>query len=161
MPSSGSHLPVPLGRGLCHNFSAMRRCWFLLALTPALLQGQTRPGPSLPSPDSGRPQSRNEKADWPRIQTLPNGMVLVQTRPDWNYALKQKPFDWQQINTQPGAAIDLGTEPRASTCVVPLLEVPVNPNPDPKMPVLHPPQFKSESAEIVKGLPTCPSGRSK
>lgn len=106
----------------------------------------------MPNPDTDRPLLRDEKeADWPRIQTLPNGMVLAQTRPNW----------FQQANAQPQPVLNLETLPRASTCVVPLLAVPVNPNADRKMPVLHPPKFKSESAGIVKGLPPCSNSSSK
>ena len=140
----------------------MKSCWFLLAFAPALLQGQNQPLPSLPNPDTDRPQSRNEKeADWPRIQTLPNGMVLVQTRPNWFQSPKQKRFDWQQTNTQPRPVLNPETQPGVSTCVVPLLAVPVNPNADRKMPMLNPPKSKSESAGIVKGLPPCWNGRLK
>lgn len=140
----------------------MKSRWFLLAFAPALLQGQNQAGSPLPNSDTDRPQLRSEnEADWPRIQTLPNGMVLVQTRPNWNQALKQKPFDWQLTNTQPQPVLNLDTQPRASTCVVPLLVVPVNPNTDTKMPVLNPPRSKSESAGIVKGLPPCPDRSSK
>jgi len=140
----------------------MKRYWFLLALTPALLRGQNQSGPSLPSPDTNPPQWRTEKEpDWPRIQTLPNGMVLVQTQPSWAQALQQRSFDWQLTNTEPRPVLSLQSEPRASTCVVPLLTVPLNPNTDPKMPVLKPPTFKSDSAAIVKGLPPCRSDRLK
>lgn len=51
--------------------------------------------------------------------------------------------------------------PRSSTCAVPLLRAPINPNVDHKMPILKPPKSPAEGAEIVKGPPPCPSDRSR
>jgi hypothetical protein len=135
----------------------MKSCWFLLAFASALLQGQDQPGVLLPKPGTDRPQALKEKPfDWSLIQSQPNGFLSTETQPNWVQALRQKRFDWQLTNTQPPTVLNPETQPRVSTCVVPLLVVPVNPNTDPKM-LINPPKFKSENAGIVKGLPPCRS----
>lgn len=52
-------------------------------------------------------------------------------------------------------AILFESAPVERICVVPLLAAQINPNVDLKMPVIHPPKFRSENAGIVKGLPPC------
>jgi len=139
----------------------MRSCWFFLAFAPALLQGQDQPGSLLPKPDTDRPQALQERPfDWPLIQSQPNTVLNPEMENSWAQAPGQKRFDWQLTNTQPRTVLNPETQPRVSTCVVPLLLVPVNPKTDPKM-VIKPPKFKSESAGIVKGLPPCRSDRLK
>ena len=70
-------------------------------------------------------------------------------------------FTWQRANAKPNYIANLEDQPRPSTCAVPLLAVPLDPNPDPNMPVLHPPKSPIENAEIVKGVPPCPKDRLK
>ena len=137
------------------------RYWCLLAFASALLQGQDQPGVLLPKPGTDQTQALREKPfDWPLIQSQPNSVLNLETEPNWYQALKQKRFDWRLTNTQPGTVFNLEAQPRESTCVVPLLVVPVDPNTDPKM-LINPPKSKSESAGIVKGLPPCRNSSSK
>jgi len=139
----------------------MRSCWFFLAFASTLLQGQDQPGVLLPKLDTDRPQALKEKPfDWPLIQAQPNSAFNPEMQNSWAQALGQKRFDWQLTNTQPHMILIPETQPRVSTCVVPLLVVPVNPNTDPKM-LINPPRHKSEGAGIVKGLPPCSNGRLK
>jgi len=103
---------------------------------------------------------KEKPCDWPQMNSQPNGVLNPETGPDWAQALRQKRFDWQLTNTQPPTVLYPETQPRVSTCVVPLLVVPVDPNTDPKM-LINPPKFKSESAGIVKGMPPCSNRRLK
>jgi hypothetical protein len=136
----------------------MKSGWFLLVFASALLQGQDQPGVLLPKPDTHRPQAlQGEALDWPLIQSQPNSVLTPGMKNNWAQALGQNRFDWQLTNTQPRLVLIPEIPPRVSTCVVPLLLVPVNPKTDPRM-VINPPKFKSESAGIVKGLPSCSNG---
>jgi hypothetical protein len=49
----------------------------------------------------------------------------------------------------------------ASTCAVPLLAAPINPNVDPAMPVLRPRKTEPESGGIIKPMSACSSRSSK
>jgi hypothetical protein len=157
------HLPIPLSRGLWHNSSAMKSCWFFLVFVfpSAVGRGQDQPGGLLSKPDTDRPQALNERPfDWSMLNSQPNGVLNQETDPNWAEASRQKRFDWLRTNTQQRTVFSLGLEPRTSTCVVPLLVVPVNPNTDLKM-LINPPRSKFESSGIVKGLPPCANGRLK
>lgn len=80
----------------------------------------------------------------PQIRQIDPGHVTI---------LKDKPRGAYAIVVP--EAVRPAVAPRARTCVAPLLAAPVPTDVDSKMPILHPPESISESAEIVKGLPPC------
>lgn len=131
----------------------MKRCVLMLAFASVALQGQDQPGLFLRKADPAWTQGMKQKLfDWPPTRTQPS----LEAAPNWTRAPKQRPFDWRLTNAQPGAFLHLETEPRAATtCVVPLLVVPVHPNIDSRM-IRKIPKSKVDEAALIQGMPTCP-----
>ena len=132
----------------------MKSWLLLLACVPCLSAAQD-PAHTLPSFDA-QAQAAVAAPDWKTWNVQPNELW------EWNRNPPgRKLFQWQLPNAwaQTPFHFEIGRLPGA--CVAPLLAAPVNPNTDPRMPMLHPPKSKSENAEITKGLPPCWSGRSQ
>jgi len=128
----------------------MRCLLLLLAFASILLRGQDQPGVSPVEPNHSTPaQPAPKLLDW----------RFLNSQPDWTGHMQL--FTWQPANAKPNDIEFLEAPSRPSTCAVPLLPVPLDPNPDPNMPVLHPPKSPIENAEIVKGVPPCPKDRLK
>jgi len=131
----------------------MKRCVLMLVFASVALQGQDQPGLFLRKADPAWTQGLKQKLfDWPQTKTQPS----LEAAPNWIRTQKQWPFDWRLAEAQPGAFPHLETEPRAATtCVVPLLVVPVNPNIDSRM-IRKIPKSRAEDTAVIQGMPTCP-----
>ena len=134
----------------------MKRCVLMLAFASVALQGQDQPGLFLRKADPAWTQGLKQKLfDWPPATTQPS----LEVAPNWTPTQKQWPFDRRLAKVQPGTFLNLEAEPRAATtCVVPLLVVPVNPNIDSRM-ILKGPKSKIDEAAVFEGLQTCPERR--
>jgi hypothetical protein len=117
----------------------MRRCVLFLAWACVAALGQEQP--ATPSLNLNRATSvENAVRNLFRMNAEPRGVM--------------------RFKPAPGGLMLLEAAPRERTCVVPLLEVPVNPKVDRKI-IVPLPQSNPDHMPIVQGLPACSSNRLK
>ena len=117
----------------------MRRCVFVLAFASVAALGQEQP--AMPSPNLN-----------------PNRAKAVENAVRNLFRMNRAPRGVVRFEPAPRRLVDPG--PRERTCVVPLLEVPVDPEVDRKMTVLVP-KSNVGPMPIAQGLPACVSNRLK
>jgi hypothetical protein len=66
-------------------------------------------------------------------------------------------FQWKKFATVQPQRFTVLRDSASQACSVPLLAAPVDPNVDPKMPVLKTPAENIDRMPVAKGLPPCPS----
>jgi hypothetical protein len=113
----------------------MKRCAFLLGLVCATVLGQEQPAPSAPGVDPSRFQA---------LKNALRGLHMMQIEPR---VMRIEP----RASVSPKVLVPIESE----ACVVPLLEMPVNPNIDTKMPILKG-QKNMDQMPVAQDLPTCP-----
>jgi hypothetical protein len=77
--------------------------------------------------------------------------------PSSDFHAPQSWFQWKKFATVQPQGFTAFRDSAPQACSVPLLAAPVDPNVDPKMPVLKPPAENIDRMPVVKGLPPCPS----
>jgi len=119
----------------------MRRCVLVLAFASVAALGQEQP--AMPSPNLN-----------------PNRAKAVENAVRNLFRMNRAPRGVVRFAPAPRGLILLDPGPRERTCVVPLLEVPVDPEVDRKMTVLVP-KSNVGPMPIAQGLPACVSNRLK
>jgi len=119
----------------------MRRCVLVLAFASVAALGQEQPAMRSPNLNPNRAKSvENAVRNLFRMNRAPWGVV--------------------RFAPAPRGLMLLDPGPRERTCVVPLLEVPVDPEVDRKM-MVPVPKSNVDRMPIAPGLPACVSNRLK
>jgi hypothetical protein len=101
-----------------------------------------------------KPQGTQAQEPLPGYRLAPH---LFFTKPQDKTQRRAFTQDLPQVNAQPQVIFLLEESARVSTCVVPLLVVPVDPNVDPKMKLERVPKENIDNMPVADGLPPCPS----